>query len=134
MAAKLRSLCLAALLFRSGLAFYVPGVAPQDFKKGEPIEVRAIKMTSSHTQLPFEYYSLPFCKPSSGEVEYKSQNLGEILRGDRISGTAYDLKMNTPVKCKALCFDHNKKVSYRSKIVSTNVKMYQEFYYFCIVD
>ena len=59
-------------------AFYVPGVAPQDFAKGEKIDVRAIKMTSSHTQLPYEYYSLPFCKPD-GETVYKSQvwlNLG----------------------------------------------------------
>jgi len=58
--------------------FYVPGVAPQDFASGDSIEVRAIKMTSSKTQLPFEYYSLPFCQPKSGSVEYKSQNLGEI--------------------------------------------------------
>ena len=53
-------------------AFYVPGVAPQDFAKGDKIDVRAIKMTSSHTQLPYEYYSLPFCKPD-GEIVYKSQ-------------------------------------------------------------
>jgi transmembrane 9 superfamily protein 2/4 len=43
--------------------FYVPGVAPTDFKKGDEIGLKAIKMTSSHTQLPYEYYSLPFCKP-----------------------------------------------------------------------
>ena len=61
-------------------AFYVPGVAPQDFSEGDKIDVRAIKMTSSHTQLPYEYYSLPFCKPGSGKVEYKSQvnNQSEI--------------------------------------------------------
>ena len=53
-------------------AFYVPGVAPQDFKENDKIDVRAVKMTSSHTQLPYEYYSLPFCKPSENIV-YKSQ-------------------------------------------------------------
>merc|ERR1719295_295854 len=83
--------------------FYVPGVAPQDFSVGDSIEVRAIKMTSSKTQLPFEYYSLPFCQPKSGSVEYKSQNLGEILRGDRITNTAYNLEMDKGVKCKVLC-------------------------------
>ena len=31
-------------------------------------------MTSSKTQLPYEYYSLPFCKPEV--VEYKTENLG----------------------------------------------------------
>ena len=53
-------------------AFYVPGVAPQDFTENMKIDVRAIKMTSSHTQLPYEYYSLPFCKPA-GNIVYKSQ-------------------------------------------------------------
>ena len=35
-------------------AFYVPGVAPTDFRKGDKITVKAIKMTSSHTQLPVQ--------------------------------------------------------------------------------
>ena len=43
--------------------FYVPGVAPTDFRKGDKITVKSIKMTSSKTQLPYEYYSLPFCLP-----------------------------------------------------------------------
>jgi len=70
-------------------AFYVPGVAPTDFRNKQEIEIRAIKMTSAHTQLPYEYYSLPFCQPRGGKIEYKSENLGEILRGDRIVNTAY---------------------------------------------
>lgn len=63
--------------------FYVPGVAPVEFKKGQKIDVKAVKMTSTHTQLPYEYYSLPFCLPKNGTFIYKSENLGEILRGDR---------------------------------------------------
>ena len=73
----LRTMLFSALLLNFlcdiSNAFYVPGVAPQDFSEGDKIDVRAIKMTSSHTQLPYEYYSLPFCKPGSGKVEYKSQ-------------------------------------------------------------
>jgi transmembrane 9 superfamily protein 2/4 len=80
--------------------FYVPGMAPADFKAGDPIEVKAVKMTSIHTQLPYEYYSLPFCLPKGGlnAIHYKSENLGEVLRGDRIVNTPYDVKMakNTP--------------------------------------
>ena len=45
-------------------------------------------MTSSKTQLPFDYYSLPFCYPQDN-VRYKSLNLGEVLRGDRIVNTLY---------------------------------------------
>ena len=51
------------LFLLSGVrGFYVPGVAPTDFSEGDAIDVRAVKMTSSQTQLPFEYYSLNFCK------------------------------------------------------------------------
>lgn len=37
--------------------------------------LQAVKLTSSRTQLPYEYYSLPFCKPEA--VFYKGENLGE---------------------------------------------------------
>ena len=33
-------------------------------------------MTSVKTQLPYEYYTLPFCQPEDGDVHYKSLNLG----------------------------------------------------------
>lgn len=36
--------------------------------------VKAVKLTSVKAQLPYDYYSLPFCKPE--KVEYKSENLG----------------------------------------------------------
>lgn len=76
-------------------------------------------MTSVKTQIPYEYYSLKFCRPAGG-VHYRSENLGkyglfsgtglptvtsgsvlyscvaicalsvgEVLRGDRISNTPY---------------------------------------------
>lgn len=37
---------------------------------------QAIKITSVKAQLPYEYYSLPFCKPKGGIV-YKAENLGK---------------------------------------------------------
>ena len=85
--------------------FYVPGVAPQDFRKGDVVEVKGVKMTSTKTQLPYEYYNLPIhCKPASG-VTYKSENLGEILRGDRIVNTDYRIKMAENEQCRVVCND-----------------------------
>ena len=46
-------------------SFYVPGVAPIDFQIEEKLDIKAVKMTSSKTQLPYEYYSLPMCKPET---------------------------------------------------------------------
>ncbi|XKL63496.1 hypothetical protein PGB90_005860 [Kerria lacca] len=97
--------CIYLLLINSINAFYVPGVAPVEFKNGDPIEVKAVKMTSTHTQLPYDYYSLPFCKPKNGIV-YKSENLGEVLRGDRIVNTPYEVKMIQDVSCRILCEKH----------------------------
>lgn len=37
--------------------------------------VQAVKMTSIKTQLPFEYYSIPICKPDN--LQYKPENLGK---------------------------------------------------------
>lgn len=62
----------------------MPGVAPVEFVKGQAIMVKAVKMTSTRTQLPYEYYSLQFCLPKNGTIVYKSENLGEVLRGDRV--------------------------------------------------
>uniref|UniRef100_A0A182TEF5 Transmembrane 9 superfamily member n=1 Tax=Anopheles melas TaxID=34690 RepID=A0A182TEF5_9DIPT len=84
-------------------AFYVPGVAPVEFKKGQKIDVKAVKMTSTHTQLPYEYYSLQLCLPKNGTFVYKSENLGEVLRGDRIVNTPYEVRMAENVQCKLLC-------------------------------
>lgn len=41
---------------------------------------QAVKLTSSRTQLPYEYYSLPFCKPR--HVFYKGENLGKWAAAD----------------------------------------------------
>lgn len=78
-------------------------------------------MTSSKTQLPYEYYNLPIhCKPTSG-IKYKSENLGEILRGDRIVNTAYSVRMLENESCRVLCADielsaeHTRQVNKRIK-------------------
>lgn len=36
----------------------------------EKVEIKAVKMTSSKTQLPYEYYSLPMCKPEKVFVSF----------------------------------------------------------------
>ena len=36
-------------------------------------------------------------------MHYRTENLGEILRGDRISTTAYDVEMNVGYDCRVLC-------------------------------
>ncbi|XP_013404987.1 transmembrane 9 superfamily member 4 isoform X2 [Lingula anatina] len=104
--------------------FYVPGVAPVEFADKQDVEVKAVKMTSVKTQLPYEYFSLPFCAPSEG-VEYKAENLGEIFRGDRITNTAFKVKMNDNKACTSLCTA----VEFDEKQTKAIFKRIEESYY-----
>lgn len=119
-----------SLLLLSVDAFYVPGVAPTDFKHGDPIDVRAVKMTSSQTQLPFEYYSLDFCK-AKDVVTYYSENLGQILRGERIVSTPYNVRMDTNVECAVLCAD---KVWNAETGKEVNYRIHHEYFVHLIMD
>jgi hypothetical protein len=39
------------------------------------VGIKVNKLSSTKTQLPYEYYSLPFCKPST--IVNSAENLGE---------------------------------------------------------
>lgn len=80
---------------------YLPGLAPQNYRDGQGVEVQVIKLDSTKTQLPYEYYTLPFCEP---EVNEKVQEtLGEVLSGDVIESSPYEIKMRVVEACKVLC-------------------------------
>ncbi|KAM7404214.1 hypothetical protein PAMP_011581 [Pampus punctatissimus] len=120
---------LLLFVFPAVRPFYVPGVAPRDFHEGETVDIKAVKLTSSRTQLPYEYYSLPYCRPDS--VFYKGENLGEVLRGDRIVNTLYNVEMNKDKKCEMVC--NKKKLSVEeSKLVAERIQ--EEYYVHLIAD
>uniref|UniRef100_A0A0K0D1H6 Transmembrane 9 superfamily member n=1 Tax=Angiostrongylus cantonensis TaxID=6313 RepID=A0A0K0D1H6_ANGCA len=102
MTTRLYSIIILLELFSIERGFYVPGVAPVEFRIGDSIEVKAIKLTSTKTIVPYEYYYLPFCRPD-GDLLYKSENLGEVMRGDRIVNTPYQLFMKKNVACASAC-------------------------------
>lgn len=99
---SLGSLLIAAIILNQCDAFYLPGVAPHSYVDGENVELKVNKLSSIHTQLPYDYYSLKFCKPPEGVKSY-SENLGEFLRGDRIENSAYDINMLQEQYCRVLC-------------------------------
>ena len=92
---------LIALFFHTSTSFYVPGVAPREYRDGERVEVKVNKLTSTVTQLPFNYYDLAFCKPQT--LTYKVENIGEVLHGSMIQNSPYELyaqKSDFKVLCK----------------------------------
>lgn len=96
------SLIIITALLNAVNSFYLPGVAPHSYEEGESVDLKVNKLSSVHTQLPFDYYSLKFCKPEGG-VESYSENLGEFLSGDRIENSPYKIQMLKDVSCQMLC-------------------------------
>jgi transmembrane 9 superfamily member 2/4 len=84
-------------------AFYVPGVHPVTFLEGEDVFLKVDALTSVHTQIPRDYYRLPFCQPEDGPY-MTSQSLGELLTGSKIQTSPYtEIKMKEDLYCQVVC-------------------------------
>jgi transmembrane 9 superfamily member 2/4 len=83
----LNSLLFLSLLSFTKASFYLPGVSPDSYEESEDVKLFVTKLTSTKTQIPYDYYSLNFCKPKHAKEQ--SENLGEVLSGDRIENSVY---------------------------------------------
>ncbi|KAI7868325.1 hypothetical protein BDF14DRAFT_1795404 [Spinellus fusiger] len=90
-------------------AFYLPGVAPQDYAERDPVPLYVNSLTPmSLVQLKsvisYDYYDprFHFCKPKGGP-EQQAESLGSVLFGDRIFDSDFDLLMKQDEVCKQLC-------------------------------
>ncbi|XAR50736.1 hypothetical protein NMG60_11005149 [Bertholletia excelsa] len=83
---------LVCLISQLGHGFYLPGSYPHKYGVGHQLSVKVNSLTSIETEMPFSYYSLPFCTPKEG-VKDSAENLGELLMGDRIENSPYRFKM-----------------------------------------
>ncbi|XP_065848748.1 transmembrane 9 superfamily member 7-like [Euphorbia lathyris] len=108
---------LSLLLPSAVNSFYLPGVAPRDFQTGDPLSVKVNKLTSTKTQLPYDFYFLDYCKPS--QIMNSAENLGEVLRGDRIENSVYSFEMRKEKFCQVACrlrLDAESAGSFKEKI------------------
>ncbi|KAF9614425.1 hypothetical protein IFM89_018570 [Coptis chinensis] len=85
---------ISCLILQSGDGFYLPGSYPHKHEVGDQLSVKVNSLTSIDTEIPYSYYSLPFCKPLEG-IKDSAENLGELLMGDRIENSPYRFKMYT---------------------------------------
>jgi hypothetical protein len=59
-----------------------------------PGAVETNSLVSSETEMPYDYYSMPFCKPENGvKKSSSSTNPGTILLGIRIENSPYNFSM-----------------------------------------
>ncbi|KAF9142647.1 hypothetical protein BG015_000715 [Linnemannia schmuckeri] len=109
--ARLCTAGLALLLTTTTLtqAFYLPGVAPTEYKDMDavPLMVNALTPGSDSelkSVIPYDYYDpmFNFCQPEGGP-QAQAESLGSILFGDRIWDSPFKIYMRGPEKCKILC-------------------------------
>jgi transmembrane 9 superfamily protein 2/4 len=88
------------------------GWSIKSYKDGEAIPLLVNKVYSDNTQLQYAYYDLPFVCPPTGAHHAGSSllsgqsislNLGEVLRGDRITQSDIELVMGQDQECNFLC-------------------------------
>ncbi|KAL8217359.1 hypothetical protein R6Q57_020732, partial [Mikania cordata] len=90
-------------------------------EEGDPLQVKVNKLSSTKTQLPYDYYYLNYCKPN--HIQNSAENLGEVLRGDRIENSVFlflfQFNMREELPCKVRCrikLDAQSAKNFREKI------------------
>ncbi|KAI9592931.1 hypothetical protein BDF19DRAFT_449848 [Syncephalis fuscata] len=93
-------------------AFYLPGVAPHDYRQGERVDLTVNPITPKidaqdrqlRSIIPYNYYldKFHFCQPEGGP-QSRSASLGAILSGDRLYNSPQYLVMLRNTTCNVLC-------------------------------
>ncbi|KAK3025759.1 LOW QUALITY PROTEIN: hypothetical protein RJ639_041915, partial [Escallonia herrerae] len=90
---------------------------------GDPLQVKASKLSSTKTQLPYDYYFLSYCKPP--KIVNSAENLGEVLQGDRIENSAYNESISVPLFIFKMMEEQSCKVACRVKIDAASAKNFK---------
>ncbi|KAI1911744.1 hypothetical protein LOZ61_002473 [Ophidiomyces ophidiicola] len=116
---------LAISFFSTAHAFYIPGYSIRSYRENDAIPLLVNKIFSDRSQLQYAYFDLPFVCPPSGKKHGSfpfasghsmSLNLGEILRGDRIQTSDFEVSMGKNIGCQFLCYKKiGRKDVYRAK-------------------
>jgi transmembrane 9 superfamily member 2/4 len=78
---------------------------PMSYVMGQPVPLRVNSLTSVSKVMPMEWYSMPWCAPSKADRKKfrNSQNLGEILWGDQVEISLFNVETLNNVSCAKLC-------------------------------
>lgn len=90
-------------------AFYLPGLSPVNYCEKEhasdtcssSIPVLANRLDSTESVIPFDYNHFDFCK--SNQDSAPSENLGQIVFGERIESSPITLSFKMQESCKKVC-------------------------------
>lgn len=136
---RLVLLALTAVIVQQTTAFYLPGLAPKAFCKSNKatetcksiVDVFVNRLDSVESVLPFEYTHFDFCQAGEDEKS-PSENLGQVVFGERIRPSPYKLNFLEPTTCKEVCTKiykksddkSNKKLRFLKKAVLLNYQQH----------
>ena len=103
-------LFMGLILLESATAFYLPGLAPITYcnKQGSSkcqtdIPLYVNRLNSEESVIPFEYSHFDFCQ-ASPDASAPSENLGQVVFGERIKPSPYKLQFKqNEGKCTVVC-------------------------------
>ncbi|XP_032712184.1 transmembrane 9 superfamily member 1 isoform X2 [Lontra canadensis] len=104
---------------------YEPGVeGVTHYKAGDPVILYVNKVGPYHNpQETYHYYQLPVCCPE--KIRHKSLSLGEVLDGDRMAESLYEIRFRENVEKRILCH-----MQLNSAQVEQLRQAIEELYYF----
>jgi len=110
-----KKLCTILALFaliNTIYSFYLPGLAPVSFcKKGQEssdkckneVMVYVNRLDSVENIIPYEYTSFDFCEDTNKNDHSPSENLGQVVFGERIRPSPYKFAFGEDKTCVPVC-------------------------------
>eukprot|EP01063_Lacrimia_lanifica_P030767 TRINITY_DN4947_c0_g6_i1.p1 TRINITY_DN4947_c0_g6~~TRINITY_DN4947_c0_g6_i1.p1 ORF type:complete len:648 (+),score=264.81 TRINITY_DN4947_c0_g6_i1:76-2019(+) len=97
---------------------YIPGMEVIDYAPEEIVPVSVNSLHSHDALISYEYYSLPVCRPAE-ELEHP-ERIGQILMGEHIELSLYELTMRRNESCRVLQCTEKKPLS------AADLKMFEK--------
>lgn len=105
----IETIVIAIIVLNYTDAFYLPGLAPVNFCEvskatdscKSDVKLFVNRLDSEQSALPYEYSYFDFC--NSDSTDWPVENLGQIVFGERIRPSPYNISFLKNETCKVLC-------------------------------
>lgn len=138
----IRLTLLVLVLFHFSIGFYLPGLAPKNFCKKSAetktckstLDVFVNRLDSIDSILPYEYNHFDFCQANE-EKSSPSENLGQVVFGERIRSSPYKIDFLESKKCVNVCtknYQNNEKDIKKLRLIKK--AMHLNYFQHWIID